>query len=172
MGTQDWKRPRNITAGALLAAFAATIQVSPLYLPLIGVSLSALATLPIAVASYLHPVTGALSFLIGGALVCCWSLPQAMIFLCGSGLLGLSLGIMLRNKFHYLIVAVTGAVLLTCGFLTVGALFGIPVLPWLVGAKRFLLAPVLFVCALVYSAIWVPVLKALLDRLGQHLNIL
>ena len=170
MCAHEWKRPRNITAGALLAALGAVIQISPLYLPLIGVSLSALATLPVAIAAYLHGITGVLTFLISGVLICCWSLPQAVIFLCGSGLLGLALGIMLQKNCHFLIAATGGALLLTAGFLTAGALLGIPILPWLTGAARFLLTPVLFICSLLYSAIWVPVLKVLLGRLGPYIN--
>lgn len=168
MDLQDWKRPRNITIGALLAAITVMIQISPLYLPLAGVSLSALATLPAALAGYLSAATGILTFLISATLVCCWSVPQSVIFLCSSGLLGLTLGIMLKKGLHYLIIACTGALILTCGFLAVGNLLGIPILPWLAGPKRYLLIPVLFLCSFVYSAIWVPVLKVLFARIEKH----
>jgi|GEM_PF-2301224 len=170
MSVHNWNRPRNITIGALLAAISVAIQASPLYLPLVGISLSALSTLPVAVAGYLNGATGVFTFLISGAILCFWSVPQALVFLFSSGLLGLCLGILIKKRYHFLFVAGICALVLTGGFLVVGKLLGIPILPWLTGTKRLMLAPVLLFCSFIYSAIWVPVLNAFLSRLEQHLN--
>ena len=167
MTHQDWRKPRYLTLGAVLAAMTVTIQISPLYLPLIGVSLSALSTLPVALSAYLHGVTGSLTFLVSGVILCFWSVPQALVFWLSSGLLGLCLGFLMKREYSLPVVVGISALALTLGVLFAGKLLGVPALPWLSGGKRAFLVPLLLASSLLYTFIWVPVLSVLLARLRQ-----
>lgn len=169
MSLQDWKKPRSLCLGAVLAALAAGIQISPLLIPLVGVSLSSLATIPVAFAAYLNPVTGLLAYLVGGILVLLWSFHQAVILFFTSGLLGLALGILMGRRCPLVVVACVPALLLFVGTISAAKVLGFPLLPWLTGGGRVMLIPVILLAALIYTSIWIPVLAALLSRLEQHL---
>ncbi len=169
MNNREWKRPRNLTVGALLAALAVGFQASPLYLPFVGISFSSLSTLPIALAGYMEGMTGFLAYLVTGLMMITLSVPQALIFFLTSGLLGLCLGILMRRRVPFLVVVGLSALLLSLGILILGSLLGIPVLPWLTGAKRALLIPVTLFLTLLYSAVWVPVLAAVIVRIKVFL---
>ncbi|MBZ4653046.1 MAG: hypothetical protein JG781_384 [Peptococcaceae bacterium] len=169
MNNREWKRPRNLTIGALLAALAVGFQASPLYLPFVGISFSSLSTLPIALAGYMEAMTGLLAYLVAGLIMITLSVPQALIFFLSSGLLGLCLGILMKSKAPFLVVVGVSAFLLSLGILILGSLLGIPVLPWLTGVRRALLIPVTLCLTLLYSAIWVPVLAAVIVRVKTYL---
>ncbi|QNB46434.1 hypothetical protein BR63_08985 [Thermanaerosceptrum fracticalcis] len=169
MNNKEWKNPRNLTIGALLASVAVGFQASPLYLPFIGISFSSLSTLPIALAGYIHGITGFLAYLVAGFIMLTLSVPQALIFFLSSGLLGLSLGILMKRQAPFPAVVGIAALLLSVGMFILGFLLGIPVLPWLTGVKRALLIPVTLCLTLLYSAIWAPVLAAVIVRVKTYL---
>lgn len=168
MKGENWRSPRLMIQGALLSAITVIIQASPLYLPVVGISLSALSTLPVAVAAYLNGITGFLAYLISGILLIFWSVPQSLIFLASSGLLGLLLGLLMRRQASFPLLIAVPALALAGGILAVGELLGIPILPWFAGWKRLYLLPAVLACALVYTAVWIPVLAALLYRLRHY----
>lgn len=168
MSPEEWKKPRSLCLGAVLAALAAGVQISPLLIPLVGVSLSALSTIPIAFAAYLNPITGFLTYLTGGSLVLLWSFPQAVIFFFTSGLIGLSLGILMKRRCRLIVVACVPAFLLFLGSIAAAKLLGFPLLPWLTGQGRSMLIPIVMLGAFLYTSIWIPVLAALLSRLEKH----
>lgn len=164
----DWRSTRNITIGALLAAMAVGIQASPLFLPVVGISLSSLSTLPVAVSGYLNPLTGLLTYLISSVILAMWSVPQAIIFFFSSGLLGLTMGALMKKRVSFVVLVGISGLFLSMGVFLVGKFLGVVIFPWLIGAKRVLLLPVILACSLLYTVVWVPVLSALLHRL-RHL---
>ena len=169
MNNREWQRPRNLTMGALLAALAVGFQASPLYLPFIGISFSSLSTLPIAMAGYMEPMTGLLAYLAAGLIMITLSVPQALIFFLSSGLLGLCLGILMKRQAPFFVVVGVSASLLSIGIFSLGFLLGIPVLPWLTGMQRVYLMPVALCFTFLYSAVWVPVLAAVIARMKTFL---
>ncbi len=168
MPDDDWRKSQNITLGALLAAIAVVLQIMPLYLPVIGTSLSALSTLPVALASYRQRVVGLLTYISSGIIILCWNVPQAIIFLCSSGFLGLCLGILLKENYSFGRVLCSATLVMALGVLLAGEILGIPVLPWLSGVQQFLIIPAVFVCSLLYTTIWILVLKAALERFKNY----
>lgn len=161
----DWKKPRYLARGSLLAAIALALQAAPFYLSLAGVPFSSLSTLPIAMAAYLHGVTGLLTYLAAGALLSLWSVPRALLFCCGTGLLGLSLGIMMRRGFPLLRLAILSGIALATGILGAAAILEVPLLPWLKEGQRQLLVPLMLIWCVFYAAVWIPVLNMVLMRL-------
>lgn len=168
MITEERRKSRNLCFGALLAALAAIIQISPLYFPFVGISLSAFSTLPIAIAAYLKESTGAMTYLISSILIAFWSPPQAVIFLCISGLLGLILGILMKRKFSWYLVVGLSALSLLMGLFVVSKIIGLPVFPWLAGTNRIYFFPLVIFFSCLYSFIWIPILGALFNRLGHY----
>lgn len=169
MYNQDWKSPQQLIKGALFAALAYAIQMAPFYVPVVGASLSSLSTLPIALAAFLNVYTGVLTYFVTGLLLCLWSLPRALFFCCGAGLLGLSLGIMLKKGVKYLPLILVSGALLTAGLIFVSVIIDLPLIPWLQQDKRVFLVPLMLVWSTIYAAIWVPILRALLARLKIYL---
>lgn len=170
MSRYEWKNPQNLTLGAVLVSITVIIQASSLYLPVVGISLSALSTLPVALASYYNGVTGILTFLAAGVLMLFWNVPQAVIFLFTSGLLGVILGILLRWRSKLITVVVIPALFLSIGVFLAGSLLGIPIFPWLSGLEKIFLFPVMVLFCTVYTSVWVPVLAAIIGRLRLHLK--
>lgn len=164
----DWRNPRNITWGALLAAIAVVLQIMPLYLLIIGTSLSSLSTLPVALASYKQRNIGLLTYISSGIIIMCWSVPQAIIFLCSSGLLGLCLGYLIKENYPFVRILFSAALILALGILLAGEILGIPVLPWLGGAHRIVIIPAVFLCSFFYTGIWILVLKVALARFMKY----
>jgi len=171
MSYKEWKSPRNIIMGALLAVLASVIQASNLYLPLLGISLSAFSTLFVALSGYLNIITGLLTYLVSAVILLSWGLPNALIFMCSSGLLGFCLGVLLKRGYQFYAVAVMSSVCLSCGILTAGYIIGVPILPWLVADKRMFLFPILLTGSFVYTAVWMGLLNYVLLRLKDHVNI-
>lgn len=164
------KKTRKLVFGALMTSLAVGIQIAPLYLPFVGISLSALSTLPLAVAGYLEIMTGLMTFGVSGVLLLFFGVSYSLAFLFSSGLLGLCLGIMLRKKYAYPVMAFIASLCLTGGLLLLGKFFGLPVLPWLTGKKRQFLVLVLWFGTFLYSSLWLPVLSVFINRLGKYLQ--
>lgn len=162
-------KTRRLVFGALMTSLAIGIQIAPLYLPFVGISLSALSTLPLAVASYLGIRTGLMTYSVSGAILLLFGVSYSVVFLCGSGLLGLCLGIMMHKKYPYPVIALIASFCLTGGILLLGKILGFPVLPWLMGERRQFLMLVLSVSTLLYSSLWLPVLSVLIKRLEKYL---
>lgn len=170
MSGYEWKTPKSLTMGAVLVSIAVIIQASPLYLPVVGVSLSALSTLPVALASYYNGMTGLLTYLAASILLLFWNVPQAVIFLLTSGLLGIMLGTLIRWRLRLISVVAIPAIALSAGVFLAGGLLGIPVFPWLPGLEKVFFLPVMvFFCA-VYASIWVPLLAVIISRMKVYLE--
>lgn len=168
MQRENWRGSQNICMGAMLASLAVVIQSSPLYIPILGVSLSAFSTLPVALAGNLNIITGILVYIISGILVSLWSVSQALIFFCTSGILGLSMGVCMKKRLPLLAVIIFPAILLSLGISIVGCVLKIPILPWLVGEKRVFLVPVVLLCTLLYSSIWRPIISIILVKFREY----
>jgi hypothetical protein len=166
---EDWKNPRQLIKGAFLAAVAFALQSASLYFPVLGASLSSLSTLPIALAGYLNINTGILAYIVTGLLLGLWSVPRALFFYCGAGLLGLSLGILMKRRVPFLYLVCLSGIIMALGLLCVSFFLKWPLLPWLQSDKRFLLIPIMLAWSTIYAAIWVPVLRGVLSRLKGYL---
>jgi hypothetical protein len=169
MDSADWKKPNQLIKGAFLAAAAFTLQSASLYFPVIGASLSSLSTLPIALAGYLNINTGILAYIVTGLLLGLWSVPRALFFYCGAGILGLCLGILIKRRVPFFYLVCLSGITMAFGLICVSSFLNWPLLPWLQQDKRFLLIPVMLVWSTIYAAIWVPVLKAVIRRLRGYI---
>lgn len=165
MEREDFKNPQNICRGAVLASLAVVLQVAPLLIPIIGVSISALSTLPVVLAVYSNVIIGILVYIVAGVLISFWSVPQSLMFIFTSGILGLSLGICMKKRLPFMVVVITSALLMSIGLLVVGGILKIPILPWLAGTKRVFLVPAILLSTTVYSTIWMLLIRALLSRM-------
>lgn len=170
MNRSTWKSAKSLTLGALLLAAAVMLQASAMYMAVVGVSVSGLSTLPVALAAYYNRISGLLAYLGAGMLLIFLNPPQGIIFMFSSGLLGLSLGILLRCRRELVTVVIVPSLLLCGGVFAAGGLLGVPVFPWLSGLGKVLMFPLMALCCLLYTAVWIPVLAAIIARLRSVLR--
>lgn len=102
---------------AVLTVFAVLFQSAPVFLPMAGMLLSPLATIPIALAAHGSISLGAASYFTAGAILLFIYPEEALIFFLTTGIIGLSLGIYHRSYFKA-IAATTGVLFAGMNLLT------------------------------------------------------
>lgn len=153
-----------ISIGGILSAFAVLFQLSPAILPGVGLILSPMTTLPIAIAASLSFPLGFLTLLASAPIVFIFSPEECMIMLLTTGPFGIALGsVVNRSKPAALLWPVltlfTGMNLLTyvvqiAAFGDLTASFTIPVT---------LLAFIFF--SFIYTILWKFLLEKILKRI-------
>ncbi len=148
------KSAQTVSIGGILTSLAILFQSAPIFLPGMGLILSPLATLPIALATIRSSYLGAMVYLSSALVLILVSPQEAAIFMMTTGLLGLSLGISHNKRIVPSIASCTIVLFIGINLLknVIGlAVFGglTPEAPFLVEAAVFLLF------ALVYSLVWV-----------------
>jgi hypothetical protein len=168
MVVSEWRKPHNLTFGALLTALAVCFQLAPLFFALVGLSLSALSTLPIALAASINPLTGLCCYLTSFVLLSLFGISRALLFLFSTGLLGLVLGLLISKRAPLPVVVVVPALSLCLGMVVVSEILGFPLFPMLTGVGRTFIGPIILIYNLIYTAIWVPILASLLVRIERY----
>ncbi len=153
-----------ISIGGFLSAFAVLFQLSPVILPGVGLILSPMTTLPIAIAASLPFPLGVLTLLASAPIVFIFSPEECMIMLLTTGPLGIALGSVVSRSTPVALLLpaltlFTGMSLLTyvmqiAAFGDLTASFNIPVT---------LLVFISF--SFIYTILWTFLLKKILKRL-------
>jgi riboflavin transporter FmnP len=121
------KNLKLLTLGGLFSAFAAVLQLFPVFLTEAFIWISMLSAIPVYLIARKNPGMGVCCFITAAVITFMMSIHQFIFFVCTSGLVGLTLGI-LRFRFKN----ITCIVLLSSLFLTIAICFinyviGIPV---------------------------------------------
>lgn len=162
---------RFISIGGILTTIAVIFQSAPIFLPAIGLMLSPLSTLPIALAAYFNISLG-ITVLFSSVLILVFiSIQEALIFLFTTGLLGIVVGFLYKKR---LIVSVL--------YTTIALFIGMILLTYFVGISAFgnftrslsipvtLLIFILF--SLIYATIWNICFKKFIHYLIIKINAL
>jgi len=159
---------RAITIGGILTVLILLLQSAPAWLHGVGLLLSPLATLPIALAAILSIPLGAVVYIAAAFLLMIIIPQEAAIFLLGTGLLGLSLGVCHKKETLQRILIPATALFIGMVFLTKLAL--IPVFgaltPRSLGVELLVFLPF----SLVYTGVWVVIISyavPLMDRIRR-----
>lgn len=116
---------KHISRGGILTALTVLLQSAPLYLPLIGLILSPLSTLSLAIASAFNPLLGIIVFLSSGLLLLLISLEETLIFVFSTGILGLMLG--LFNNKNRLVAIIVSSLCLFIGLILLTNIYEIDI---------------------------------------------
>ncbi|HYE09356.1 MAG TPA: hypothetical protein VEF53_04185 [Patescibacteria group bacterium] len=145
---------RFICIGGILTTVAVLFQSAPVFLPVFGLTLSSLSTLPIAIAAASNISLGFTVFFSSAIILAIVCVQETIILLFTTGLLGIVIGTLLYRKgiiFSIIISSITlslGMVFLTyivgiSAFVDLTSLFSTP-----------LILLIFFTFSLVYASIW------------------
>ena len=155
---------RFISIGGILTTIAVLFQSAPIFLPTVGMALSPLSTLPIAISAYLNMSLG-ISVLISSALILIFiSIEETLILLFTTGLLGLILGLLYRRK---LIISILGtAITLSIGMVILTYIIGISAFGDFTESLSLSVTLIIFVAfSIIYATIWNLCLKRFIQYL-------
>jgi hypothetical protein len=145
---------RFICIGGILTTIAVLFQSAPVFLPAIGLALSPLSTLPIAIAAVSNISLGITVFFSSALILVIVSTQETIILLFTTGLLGIVIGILLYRK----------GIIISILFSSIALSLGMVFLTYIVGISAFvdltssLSIPLTFLIffsfSLVYASIW------------------
>lgn len=158
---------RFVSVGGMLTALAVLFQAAPVFLPAIGLVLSPLSTLPIAIAAASNFLLG-LSVLFSSAiLLTIVSVQEALILLFTTGLLGIVIGTFL-NKKGIIISTLISALALSLGMIVLTYIIGVPAFVELASSLSTpLILFIYFLFSLVYTSIWNICVRKLMKYLSS-----
>ncbi|MFS0783129.1 hypothetical protein [Bacillus sp. 1P06AnD] len=178
---QYWKQPfvgikhdyielapsAKIVYTALLSAFTAVLQSTGGFLPGIGFLVSAMATLPIFLATIISVRYGCLAYVVTLLLLLFIQPSELIIFPFTTGVLGLALGVsFFKSKTRFLVVLWTGASLFG-GILAVLYIFHLPLLGPAVGTSfHFIPLVLIAIFCILYAWIAAEACSYILKRLA------
>lgn len=145
---------RFICIGGILTTVAVLFQSAPVFVPTIGLALSPLSTLPIAIAAVSNISLGFTVFFSSALILAIVSVQEAIILLFTTGLLGIVIGTLIYRK------RIITSILFSSITLSLGMIF----LTYIVGISAFvdltsslstsLTFLIFFSFSLVYASIW------------------
>lgn len=145
---------RFICIGGILTTIAVLFQSAPVFLPAIGLALSPLSTLPIAIAAVYNISLGFAVFFSSALILVIVSTQETIILLFTTGLLGIVMGTLLYRK-GLIISILFSSIALSLGMISLTYIVGIPSF---VDLANQLSTPLTFLIffsfSLVYASIW------------------
>lgn len=148
---------KKLAVSALLSAVAAALQAAGAFGGF-GFAISALVTLPIAVAALLSVYSGLMSYFVTLFLLVILQPSELIIFPFTTGLLGLSIGVAYRFLNRRISIIGFNALCLTLGISLLLYVFRFPVLgPAVLGSFNFVTLIIIYIVAFFYSWFWAEV---------------
>lgn len=145
---------RFICIGGILTAITILFQSAPVFLPTIGMALSPLSTLPVAISAASNIALGFSVFLSSTLILIIVSAQEAIILLFTTGLLGIVIGTLLYRK-GIIISILFSSIALSLGMIFLTYIIGISGFVDLTNSLSVPLTFVIFLSfSLVYASIW------------------
>lgn len=154
-----------ITTASLLAALAALLHAAPIYLPVIGMALSPLSSIPMIIGVLLFADGALAMFLAATALLFFINVEEALIFLLATGPLGLASALTVIPNIPLWQRLTFPTVLLTCGILLLAFLVGVPGIQGIIGSFHGLGLVLIVIFSLFYSSLFRAVARLCHGRL-------
>lgn len=156
---------RFICLGGIISAISVILQAAPIYLPVFGMVISPVSTLPVAIATGINVYLGLMVFMSSALVLIIVSIQEAFIFIFTTGLLGLVLAGFIYRKGILISVFITAAIL-TGGMITLTYIIGIP------GFEKFaasLSLPTTIMIYSIFSLFYIYIWAILLRRFTHRL---
>ena len=145
---------RFICVGGILTTIAVLFQSAPVFLPAIGLALSPLSTLPIAIAAVSNISLGFAVFFSSALILVIVSAQETIILLFTTGLLGIVIGTLLYRK-GIIISILFSSIALSLGMISLTYIGGISAFVELASQLSTPLTFLIFFSfSLVYASIW------------------
>lgn len=163
-------KARFISIGGILTALTVLFQSAPVFLPAIGLFLSPLSTLPIAIAGY-YSITLGISVFFSSMLILSFiSVQEAVILLFTTGLLGIVIGTFLYRK-GILVSILFSFIILSLGIMTLTFIVGIQAFGDLTSSVSIPTTILIFTSfSLVYVSIWNISVRKFINYLNKITN--
>jgi hypothetical protein len=156
---------RFICIGGILTTVAVLFQSAPVFLPAIGLSLSPLSTLPIAIAAVSNISLGFTAFFSSALILAIVSVQESIILLFTTGLLGVVIGTLLYRK-GIIISILFSSITLSFGIIFLTYIVGIPAFADLASSLSTPLTLLIFFSfSLVYTSVWNICFRKFMDYL-------
>ncbi len=140
-----------ITLAGFLAAITVVLHSAPIFLPVIGLALSPLSTLPVIIGALLFADRVLPMFLAAFALLFLINAQEAVIFLLATGPLGLTVALAAIPTIPFWQKSLIPTSLLTCGILLLIFLVGLPGLQNIVESLNLIIFLAIILFSLIYS---------------------
>lgn len=145
---------RSISIGGILTAIAVLLQSAPVFLPAIGLALSPLSTIPIAIAAIFNISLGFSVFLSSALILTIISVQETIILIFTTGLLGILVGSLLYRK-GILTSILFSSIALSLGMMFLTYIISISAFTDLTHSLSMPLTYLIFLLfSLIYSSIW------------------
>lgn len=153
-----------ICLGGALTAITVQLQAAPIYMPAIGLVLSPISTLPVALATMANVNLGVMVYISSVTILITISIEEALIFLFSTGLIGFILARLLYRRRFFISIFATTVALMT-GMLILTYIVAIPGLVELTAALSFVVIVIIyFILSLFYISIWAIYLRRFTRR--------
>ena len=160
---------RFICIGGILAAITVLFQSAPVFLPAIGLALSPLSTLPIAIAAVSNISLGLAVFISSALILVMVDVQETIILLFTTGLLGIVIGILLYRN-GIIISILFSSIALSLGMMFLTYIVSIPAFVDLTITLSTLLTYLIFFSfSLVYSSIWNFFIRKIMQYVRKYL---
>lgn len=160
---------RFVSVGGMLAALTVIFQAAPVFLPAIGLVLSPLSTLPIAIAAASNILLGFSVLFSSSILLTIVSVQEALILLFTTGLLGIVIGALLNRKGIIISTLISGLTL-SLGMIVLTYVIGVPAFVEMARSlSTLLILFIFFLFSLVYSSIWNICIRKLMKYLSNFI---
>lgn len=151
--------------GGMLTVFTVLFQAAPVFLPMIGLALSPLSTLPIILAGYFHLSLGIAVYLASAFLLAFVHIQESIILLFTTGLLGVGIGTFLFRK-GMIISILFSSTLLFSGILLLTYVVAISPFGNNTPSNSFLITCIIFgLFSFLYASIWNVCIKKFINYL-------
>lgn len=145
---------RFISIGGILTTIAVLFQSAPLFLPVIGLALSPLSTLPIAIAAVYNVSLGFTVFFSSVLILTMFSVQETIILFFTTGLLGMVMGAFLYRK-GIMISILFSSIALSLGIISLTYVIRISsFVDFTSSLSTYLIFIIFFIFSFVYSSIW------------------
>jgi hypothetical protein len=156
---------RFICIGGILTTVAVLFQSAPVFFPIIGLALSPLSSLPIAIAAVSNISLGLLVFFSSALILAIVSAQESIILLFTTGLLGAVIGALLYRK-GIILSILFSSIALSLGMVLLTYIVGIPGFAALTSSLSMPLALLyIFSFSLIYASIWCICLRKFVNYL-------
>ena len=162
------KHIKSIVICSLLSSIAVVLQTAPIYLPGLGIFLSPLSTLPIAIAAIISIPLGIYVYIASILLLLILNLQESIIFLFTTGLIGLLIGLIIFRKGLFISICAS-SISLILGMIVLTYIISIPGFSLLFQETKFYIVIIIYVFfSIIYNSIW----NVIILKYRKHIELL
>ena len=159
-----------ITLAGLLTAITVILHAAPTFLPVVGLALSPLSSMPVLIGALLFADRVLPMFLAAAALLFLINVQEAIIFLLATGPLGLTAALIAVPDIPHWRKTLIPTSLLTCGILLLIFMVGLPGLQNIVSSFSTIILLAIILFSFLYSTLFMGIAFFMHNRMSSSLD--